>query len=335
MVLGAIGTEDSLGPVKNALGSQERELRQYAIIGLMHGLGRPRRDEAFYTAIFPAVVPLLATGIYETEGPANVLMAIDPAKAAPILESPHYFVADNPQLRQILTALDHEGVKVRLPTLLPLLAQLERLAAKEQMYEWDYAAALILYARNPDDPAASRFHVLINSPSSVLAAAGAKGLEILAGVDPHAAVWAAYEERGFAAMTQSQRYYKAIEEYRDEVDNGGNRQYFYNSSGDIYELAIDGLRTIGATSKAVQLSHAAGAFGLVRPATDNEQRRRQMEVFGPAQDSIFAAADEGFFDSEQRPGERLDVLLALYALQHRNEYTVGPRPRPAAGSPIE
>ncbi|HMD69796.1 MAG TPA: DUF4375 domain-containing protein [Bryobacteraceae bacterium] len=324
VVLGAIGAADCLEPFKKALGSQDRELRQYAILGLMNGLNRKRRDETFFQAIFPAVVPLLKTGVYDSEGPAGVLMAIDPAKGAPILESPQYFVAGNPQSHQVLRALDRDGVKVRLAILLPLLAQLERLAAKENVRELDYAAALILYARNPDELAENRFHVLINSPSSTIAAAGARGLELLAGIDPHAAVRAAYDEHGFAAMTQPQRYYHAIEDYRDEVDNGGHSQYFYNSSGDVYETAIEGLRSIGATGKAANLSNAAGAFGLLRPAAANEDRRRRTEGFGPLQDGIFKAADASFYESEKRPGERLDVLLALYALQHRSDFAAVP-----------
>jgi hypothetical protein len=321
-VLGNIGASDCLEPVKKALADKDREVRQFAMIGLMNGLERQQRDETFVPGIYLALVPLLKTGVYSTEGPANVLTAIDVAKAVPILESPQYLVVSNPQLHEVLTALDRDGVKVRLATILPLLAELEGLAIKKKTREWDYAAALMLYARNPDDLAGNRFQVLTGSPSSTIAAAGARGLEILAGINASEAVGAIYQRRGFAAMTKPQRYYHAIEDYRDEVDNGGHSQYFYNSSGDIYETAIEGLRAIGATSKAAILSGAMRAFAPFPPATKNAERRDWMEAFRDPEDRIFAAADKSFNESEERPGERLDVLLTQYALQHRSDFAL-------------
>jgi len=319
MVLGNIGASSCLEPVKKALADRDRSVRQRAMIGLMHGLERQQRDETFLHGIFLALVPLLKTGVYHVEGPAGVLAAIDMVKAVPILESPQYLAVSNPQLHEVLTALDRDGVKVRLTIVLPLLAELEALVIKEKAREWDYATALALYARNPDDLAGGRFQVLTGSPSSTIAGAAARGLEILAGINASAAVWAVYERHGFAAMTKPQRYYHAIEDYMDEVDNGGHRQYFYNSSGDIYETAIEGLGAIGATSKAAILSGSLRAFAL-RPPTKNAERRDQMEAFRAPEDRIFAAADESFNESEERPGERLDVLLVQYALQHRSDF---------------
>jgi len=303
-VLGSIGTLDCLEPIKTALADPDLELREYAMMGLMHGV--ERQSETFRH---------------------NIFVAIDAAQAAPILESSQYLAASNPQLHQVLTALDREGVKVPLAIVMPLLAELEELAVKNEVREADYATALILYARNPDKLAESRFQVLTGSPSSTIAAAGARGLEILAGIDPSEAAWAAFEQRGFAAMTIPQRFYHAIEDYRDEVNNGGHEQYFYNSDSDVYETAIDGLRTIGATSKAAILSGAAHAFVPLGPAATNAERRRQMELFGAPQDRIFKSADARFWASEKRPGERLDVLLAQYALQHKNDFA------PVAGAP--
>jgi hypothetical protein len=225
----------------------------------------------------------------------------------------------NPQLNEVLTTLDRDGVKVRLAIVLPLLAELESLAIKKKAREADYAAALNLYARNPDALAGSRFQVLTGSPSSTIAAAAARGLEILAGINASEAVSAVYERRGFAAMTTPQRYYHAIEDYRDEVNNGGHSQYFYNSSSDIYQTAIEGLRAIGATSKAAILSGSLRAFAML-PPTKNAERRDQMDAFRAPEDRIFATADKSFSESEGRPGGRLDVLLARYALLHRSDF---------------
>jgi hypothetical protein len=52
MVLGNIGASDCLEPVKKALADKDREVRQFAMIGLMNGLEREQRDETFLRGIF-------------------------------------------------------------------------------------------------------------------------------------------------------------------------------------------------------------------------------------------------------------------------------------------
>ena len=49
-----------------------------------------------------------------------------------------------------------------------------------------------------------------------------------------------------------------------------------------------------------------------------------MEDFGPIQNRIFETADKAFYHPEDTPGERIDVLEALYALQHGADFAVGP-----------
>jgi len=45
-----------------------------------------------------------------------------------------------------------------------------------------------------------------------------------------------------------------------------------------------------------------------------------MADFGGREDRIFEAADAKFFQSEKEPGERLDVLMALYASKYRGDF---------------
>ena len=145
-------------------------------------------------------------------------------------------------------------------------------------------------------------------------------MEILAGINPHDAIFDAYEKRGFAAMTKAQQFCFAVELYWDEVDNGGHNQYFYNDDSDLYQTAVEGLRAMGANSKAAILSEAALAFAPGHPASSEAARRNQMLTSGPVQSQIFGTADQRFFQSEETPGERPDVLEALYALQHRSDF---------------
>jgi len=323
-LLARIGAAGCLAPVRKALSDRDHEVRAFTLIGFQRGLAGSHRDDTFLRGAFAAVLPLLKDGRYETQGPANVLMAIDPERAAPILESPAFFNLRNPQLTQVLSALDREDVKVPYKVLLPLLGQLERLSQTEKPAEWSYGAALVLYARNPDDQAGRRLQILLDHPAGAVADAAARGLEIMAGIDAALADSVAFENRGFDAMTKPQQHYHAVTDYRDEVENGGHRQYFYNQSGDVYHTAIEGLREIGARTQEVILADAAAAFLPLTPAADNEARRRQMEHFGGPQDAIFSLADDRFFRADSTPGQRLTILLTRYALTHKSDFTPPP-----------
>jgi len=331
LTLGKIASPECMEPMKKALTDQDRNVREYALMGLAHRLQEQERNDAFLAAIFPGVVPLLNDGAYDVQGPAEVLAWIDLARAEPILKSPAYFTTRNPQLRQVLEALNRKEVKVPRDSLMPLLGELDRLAEKDSPREMEYAAALVLYARNPDESTVSRLQALLRSKSEWVADAAGAGLEILAGIYPKSAVWAAYEYRGFEAMSKPLQYYHAVEDYRDEVNNGGHHQYFYNSTGDMYPTAVEALKAIGATSKAKILSDALWAFVPFRPALDNAQRRSQMEFLEGWREYRFSAADQRFYASEKQPGERLTLLLTLYALNHRNDFVWNDdNPRPGA-----
>jgi hypothetical protein len=206
------------------------------------------------------------------------------------------------------------------------MAKLKPAATKESSEQVTYAAALTLYANNPDQHAETKFRTLINSTSSIVSSAAAQGLETLAKINVRDVVMDVYDSRGFDAMTQPQQFCFAVKLYRDEVDNGGHHQYFYNDDSDLYKVAIDGLRAIGAAPQSAILSDASRAFAPEQPAPTEETRRHQMEEFGPVQDGIFKTADQRFYQLEDEPSERLDTLMTLYALKHRSDFAVALSP---------
>ena len=103
-VLASIGTQECLEPVKRTLTDKDHEVREYALIGLTSE-GRPR-DERFLSGLFPALIPMLDDGRYAPESPAKAMIVVAPANAVPILESSRYFSTRNPQLAEVLEALD-------------------------------------------------------------------------------------------------------------------------------------------------------------------------------------------------------------------------------------
>ena len=315
-LLGGLATADCLEPVKLALADPDRLVRESALSGIRNGLGH-RRDQTFIQGAFAAVLPMLNEGKYDTTTPAETLLAIDLARAVPILESPAYFSAANPQLSEVLSALNRGDVRVPRAILMPLMKQMEP-------REREYAKMLPLYARNPDAAAEAMFRSLVNSPSDSIAYEAAGALEILAGVEPWEVVKDGWEDRKFVALTQAQQYYMAVADYHGEVCNGGHRQYFYNSSAGHYGEAIAGLRAMGLAGKATILEKAAGAFAGGKPPLAWEPRRELVVAFARPAEAVLARADDAYFESEKKPRERVEVALALWTVAHRNEF-VKPR----------
>jgi HEAT repeat protein len=319
-VLAAIGTAECVEPVKKALADPERRVRQYALEGILGGLREQRRHAEFADGVFDAVAALLRDGAYDIDGPAVALATMNFDRAAPLLESPEFFTTRNPQLRDVLSGLSNEGHRTPHAILLPLLKELAPLAATDGRRAHEFAAGLRLYARNPDAAAEAEFRGLLESESEPVAMGAAGALEILAGVDPDWVVTAG-DHGKFGAMTVPQRYFYAVSLYHFEVCNGGHDQYFGNSSGDIYPTALEGLRAIGACTKASILEGALRAFAPQRALTDRVKRRAQMDLLSDASDLMWKSADAQYYESEKNPKERVEVLLAIFAVRNRAEFT--------------
>ena len=100
------------------------------------------------------------------------------------------------------------------------------------------------------------------------------------GTDPLRKLWDDLVDRvhrtpnGFASLSEAERQYFAVGLLEGEVYNGGFHQYFFNSSGDSYPYAIEGLEAIGAPQALLLLRKAKQIlFGFADPPRDTKQRR--------------------------------------------------------------
>ena len=77
-------------------------------------------------------------------------------------------------------------------------------------------------------------------------------------------------------FTMEQRYVLAIEWLACEVNNGGFDQFFFNSTGIVWEDAMNGFRAAGIEEGAELVQTAAGLLGG-RPSFDRAERQAQMK----------------------------------------------------------
>lgn len=94
-----------------------------------------------------------------------------------------------------------------------------------------------------------------------------------------------------------QRYVFAINTYAMEVNNGGHDQFFFNSSGIVWEDALKGFATMGAHKNADILKQAAERMGG-RPSKDQEERQDALEE----NDADFDDLDDLYYAYESEMG---------------------------------
>ena len=84
-------------------------------------------------------------------------------------------------------------------------------------------------------------------------------------------------DAGFDGLSEPERLYYVITRLRNEVNNGGFHQYFFNSSGSYYSHAEAGLLKLGATQTLALLHLAKEIVFPDEPVpTDTEIRRAHM-----------------------------------------------------------
>lgn len=138
--------------------------------------------------------------------------------------------------------------------------------------------------------------------------------------DPFRELWRSLVERNSLDRSlanfsvQEQRYF-AVTLLDGEVYNGGFDQFFSNSSGDYYSLAVDGLEELGALSSLSLVKEAADTiFGKREPPVDQTERWQFMEaktkrlsqvVTRYRQTSRLARLDKQFWEDPDQLGSRL------------------------------
>ena len=94
-------------------------------------------------------------------------------------------------------------------------------------------------------------------------------------------------------FTLAQKYIFAIEWYIAEVNNGGHDQFYFNSTGIVWEDAMKGFEVIGLKENYEIIKESAQRLGGF-PSKDREKRQQQLEEY----EANFDDLDERLYNSE-------------------------------------
>jgi len=131
--------------------------------------------------------------------------------------------------------------------------------------------------------------------------------------DPQRELWKwlvgeAQTDPGLGSLSETQRHYFAVGVLEGEIYNGGFDQFFSNSTGAYYALAIEGLEKLKAETSLRLLQDAAQLlFGESGPPSDRQTRWDSMQRFSEAQGNADAldALDRLFWADPDQLGEKL------------------------------
>lgn len=117
------------------------------------------------------------------------------------------------------------------------------------------------------------------------------------------------ERIGWENLNDTERRLIAVDAMNGEVLDGGFKEYFSDSSGGDAEVALAGLKEMGATGTAEILARAMAAFPGKEPPTDNEQRNAVMEKIATTAEPVWQKCDDAYY---KQIGD-LDPLELAYA----------------------
>jgi hypothetical protein len=104
-----------------------------------------------------------------------------------------------------------------------------------------------------------------------------------------------------------------------EVDNGGLRQFFANSSGMYWRNVVTGLKRLGASEILTALSTALDVFPEGEPSLEQSERKEVLKRMNASQQAAIRSAE----DSVYRAGGFEDLLRPrwkFYIDTHLDEF---------------
>jgi hypothetical protein len=105
----------------------------------------------------------------------------------------------------------------------------------------------------------------------------------------------------------------AVVQFKGEVENGGISQYFFNSSGDHWPVALEAFRAMGAAACEDILQKAAEFAGPGGASTDRERRIQAYARLSDQKEKYLDDLSTRFYKDEDRLEERVVRYMGEHA----------------------
>jgi hypothetical protein len=120
-------------------------------------------------------------------------------------------------------------------------------------------------------------------------------------------------ERTLSQFSRPQRLMFALFWYRSELDNGGHRQFYSNSTGIVWKDALEGFQELHLPEFAEILEESAKRVGDSL-SLDRRVRREQLAILAPD----FADLDHRFYRADSAAD--LDATIVRFMREHSSAF---------------
>ena len=117
-------------------------------------------------------------------------------------------------------------------------------------------------------------------------------------------------------LSEQQKNFYLNQNLEREVNNGGFKQYFINSSGNYAHETVTSLKLIGADHTANILQKAIDQFPESKVPTERDQRREVVKAIEEATNQVLETLSKKFFEYV----DNLNALNIEYVRKNRENF---------------
>lgn len=321
LIIGSIGSARTLPDLERALKDEDEYVKSYALMGIQRAISGGRIDRSEKSVFYELVAGMWPedTSFNVCDSIPRILLSLDRERAIERLLEPDLFTAKFEPVWRILSALAGESVEIPRARLLTLIDE----ASKEPMeYPMDSVLeeALSHLGRHRVGEDLPTLERLVDHPNEDVSRGAIKGLyfhhryfEVIR--NP----WNVVEADGWDALTEAEKHICAIEELDAEVNNGGFAQYYFNSTGNHWKDALDGLKAIGATKRHEMMVATIERFGQPGPPSNRDARNARLSKIVRKKEDPFNEQDSAWYQTDDEPLDRLMFRYNLANMKGRRK----------------
>ncbi len=304
----------ALPSIVSALKDEDEYVRSYTLIGLKRALEAKALSNELSAGVLAELEASILTN-REVEECSQLLSLIDAARAKDFLTSEAVLSPHTKAIHEVIRTIREFQFQVPRERVLELYDEISK---REMKYPNDYAIgellALLGTMHNPLD------ETLLEEKSrhseKKVSDGAATGLLSYHGLgDFKKKIWNE-EASDNKTLTKEQQMYLAVYMLDAEINNGGHSQYFFNSTGDDWQNALDGLKAMGMEDRAAVFQRSLDYFGAKGPSSDRKTRQTQLSKIYRKHEADFNKLDSQYYDSK----ESVEVGLIRFVIQNAPKF---------------
>ncbi|MFN3160794.1 MAG: DUF4375 domain-containing protein [Rubinisphaera brasiliensis] len=309
------GLPEALPAIKRALADEDEYVRSFCLIGIKRAIESDKLSHEVGDGVIDDLDRLVTSDL-NVEDSARLMAQIDPAHAQDFLLSEAVLHTDKRYLHEVLRVIgqfDFPIERAKVKSLLDTYAGLEM--KFPNTYVLGELLALLGKFGDPDDE--KTLEQFSNHEEEQVSYRAAQGLIAFHNLEEFQdRIWEQEKNGGWDALSKEQQMYQSVFLLDAEVRNGGHSQYFFNSTGNNWQIALDGLIAMRLKEHREIFEDVIELFGDQKPLTDRRKRQDQLAAIFSEHERAFNEFDSAYYEAKESVG----VFLTRFVIQNADKF---------------